>query len=143
MHLATRGNNKILRTPPPHTISFEERLSRLTRRTLAQLRTNKSPFLKSYLHKIDAKHIHHHYAPYVTSTHTTHSIFQLHPHTHHTVTPGFVDRPCWSDGAAGQMEIYTGWWTKSGMIGLPPQTMVKGHTTTTTIIILSTIFYSI
>ena len=47
-HLATRGNNKILRTPPPHTSSSEERLPRLTRRTLAQLRTNKSPFLKSY-----------------------------------------------------------------------------------------------
>ena len=34
-HLATRGNNKILRTPPPHTSSSEERLPRLTRRTLA------------------------------------------------------------------------------------------------------------
>ena len=54
-HLATRGNNKILRTPPPHTSSSEERLPRLTRRTLSQLRTNKSPFLKSYLHKVDAK----------------------------------------------------------------------------------------
>ena len=71
-HLATRGNNKILRTPPPHTSSSEEILPCLTRRTLAQLRTNKSPFLKSYLHKVDAKHIHHHYAPSVTSTHTTH-----------------------------------------------------------------------
>ena len=48
-HLATRGNNKILRTPPPHTSNSEEILPRLTRRTLAQLRTNKSPFLKSYL----------------------------------------------------------------------------------------------
>ena len=54
-HLATRGNNKILCTPPPNTSSSEERLSRLTRHTLAQLRTNKSPFLKSYLHKVDAK----------------------------------------------------------------------------------------
>ena len=54
-HLATRGNNKILRTPPPHISSSEERLPRLTRRTLARLRTNKSPFLKSYLHKVDAK----------------------------------------------------------------------------------------
>ena len=54
-HLATRGNNKILRTPPPHISNSEERLPRLTRRTLAQLRTNKSPFLKSYLHKVDAK----------------------------------------------------------------------------------------
>ena len=51
-HLTTRGNNKILRTPPPHTSSSEEILPRLTRRTLAQLRTNKSPFLKSYLHKV-------------------------------------------------------------------------------------------
>ena len=37
-HLATKGNNKILRTPPPHTSSSEERLPRLTRRTLAQLK---------------------------------------------------------------------------------------------------------
>ena len=28
---------------------------------------------------------------------------QLHPHTHHIVTPEFVDRPRWSDGAAGLM----------------------------------------
>ena len=54
-YLATRGNNKILRTPPPHISSSEEILPRLTRRTLAQLRTNKSPFLKSHLHKVDAK----------------------------------------------------------------------------------------
>ena len=54
-HLATRGNNKILHIPPPHISSSEEILPRLTRRTLAQLRTNKSPFLKSYLHKEDAK----------------------------------------------------------------------------------------
>ena len=52
-HLATRGNNKILRTHLPHITSSEERLPRLTRRTLAQLITNKSPFLKSYLHKVE------------------------------------------------------------------------------------------
>ena len=78
-HLATRGNNKILRTPPPHISSSEERLPRLTRHTLAQLRTNKSPFLKSYLHKVDAKTHHHHYAPSVTSTHTTHIISSTAP----------------------------------------------------------------
>ena len=55
MHLAIRGNNKILRSPPLHIGSPEEILPRLTRRTLAQPRTNKSPFLKSYLHKVDAK----------------------------------------------------------------------------------------
>ena len=48
--LATRGNYKIMRTPPPHISSSEEILPRPTPSTLAQLRTNKSPFLKSYLH---------------------------------------------------------------------------------------------
>ena len=43
MHLATRGNNKMLCTPPPHISSSEERLPRLTRRTFAQLRTNILP----------------------------------------------------------------------------------------------------
>ena len=54
-HLATRANNKILHTPPPHIGTSEEILPRLTCRTLAQLRTHKSPFLKSYLHKVDTK----------------------------------------------------------------------------------------
>ena len=77
-HLATRGNNKILRTPPPHTSSSEERLPRLTRRTLAHLRTNKSPFLKSYLHKVDAKT---HPSPLcpLCNTHTTHIISSTAP----------------------------------------------------------------
>ena len=39
---------------PPQVSSTEENLPRHTRGTLAQLRTNKSPFLLSYLHKIDA-----------------------------------------------------------------------------------------
>ena len=52
-HLAARDNNKILRTHPPQVSSTEENLPRHTRRTLAQLRTNKSPFLLSYLHKIN------------------------------------------------------------------------------------------
>ena len=54
-YLATRGNNKILRTPPPHISRSEEIPLHLICRTLAQLRTNKSPFLISYLHKVDAK----------------------------------------------------------------------------------------
>ena len=54
-HLATRCNNKILRTPPPDISSSEEVLTRLTHHTRAQVRTNKSPFLKSYLHKVYAK----------------------------------------------------------------------------------------
>ena len=54
-HQATRGNNKILCTTPPHISRSEEILPRITHRYLAQLRTNKSPLLKSYLHKVDAK----------------------------------------------------------------------------------------
>ena len=54
-HLATRGNIKILRTHSPHINSSEEILSRLTGCTFTQLRTNKSPFLKLYLHNVDAK----------------------------------------------------------------------------------------
>ena len=45
---------------------------------------------------------------------------QLHPHTHHIVTPGFVDIPRRSDCTAGQMDGEAGWWTTSGNIGLPP-----------------------
>ena len=53
-HLAAKDNNKILRTHPPQVSGTEENLPRHTRRTLAQLNTNKSPFLLSNLHKIDA-----------------------------------------------------------------------------------------
>ena len=100
-HIATRGNNKILRTPQPHISSSEERLPRLTRRTLSQLRTNKSPFLRSYLHKVDAIT---HPSPLcpLCNIHTHISSLQLHPHTHHIVTPGFVDRRRRSDCTAGQ-----------------------------------------
>ena len=86
MHLATRDNNKILCTPAPHISSSEDIFSRLTRRTLAQLRPNKSPFLKSYLHKVDAKHIHHHYALCNTHTHDTHHLFNC-THLRTTLSP--------------------------------------------------------
>ena len=54
-HLATRGNNKIMCTSPPHISTSEYILPHLSRRTLAQLKTNKSPFLKSYLHTDNTK----------------------------------------------------------------------------------------
>ena len=127
MHLATRGNNKILRTPPPHTISSEERLPRPTRRTLAQLRTNKSPFLNSYLHKVDAiTHPSPLCPPSVTSTHTTHIISSTAPTYAPHYHPGFVDRHRRSDCTAGQMDGEAGWWTTSGNIGLPPLARVMG-----------------
>ena len=86
-HLATRGNNKILRTPPPHISSSEEISPRLTHRTLVQLRTNKSPLLKSYLHKVDAIS---HTSPLCplcnTHTHDTHHPFNF-PHIRTRVSP--------------------------------------------------------
>ena len=102
-HLATRGNIKIMRTPPSHISCSEDILLRHTRRTLAPLKTNKPPFLKSYLHKVDAKS---HPSPLcpLCNTHTQHTSSQLHPHMHHVVTPGFVDRSLRSDGTAGQMD---------------------------------------
>ena len=102
-HLATRSNNKILCTPPPHTSSSEEILPRLTRRTLPQLRTNKSPFLKSYT-KSTTIHIHHHYAPSVTSTHTTHIISSTVPTYAPHCRPWICGQTppewlhCWPDG---------------------------------------------
>ena len=52
-HLRDRPNNKILNRQAPDIDQDEETLPRQTRRRLAQLRTNKSPFLRQYLHKID------------------------------------------------------------------------------------------
>ena len=100
-YLATRGNNKILRTPPPHISSSEERLPRLTGRTLAQLRTNKSPFLKSYLHKVDAKS---HPSPLFPLCNTTHTIsstaptYTPHCHTWICGQTTLEWWSCWLDG---------------------------------------------
>ena len=106
-HLATRGNNKILRTPPPHTSSSEEILPRLTRRTLAQPRTNKSPFLKSYLHKVDAKT---HPSPLCPlcniHTHDTHHLFNC---THIRTTLSPLD--LWTD-PAGVTALLARWTEK-------------------------------
>ena len=77
--LVTRGNNKILLLPPPHITSSEEILPRLTRRTIALLRTNKPPFLKVYYTKSTPNHIQHHYASSATLTYTTHIIYSTSP----------------------------------------------------------------
>ena len=86
-HLATRGNNKILHTSPPHNSCSEEILLRLTRRTLAQLRTNKTPSLKTYLHKFDAKTHPSQLCPLCnTHIHNTHNLFNC-THIHTTLLP--------------------------------------------------------
>ena len=120
-HLTTRGNNKILCTPPPHISSSEEILLRLTRRTLAQLRTN-----KSYLHKVDAKSHSSPLYPFVTLIHTPLIMSSTTPTYAPRCTTGFVDRPRRSDGTAGQMDGETDWWTTSGKIGLSYLARVNG-----------------
>ena len=49
----SKVNNPIINTIAPIINKKEQSLSRGLRRTLAQLRIGKSPFLLSYLHKID------------------------------------------------------------------------------------------
>ena len=124
-HLATRGNNKILRTVPPHIISSEEILPRLTHCTLAQLITNKSPFLISYLHKVDVKT---HPSPLCplcnTHTHDTHHIFHY-IHIRTTLSP--LD--LWTDPAG--VTVLVARWTKKLLVNhkredrTPPTS--KGH----------------
>ena len=119
--LATRGNNKILRTPSPHISSSEEILPRLALRTLAQLRTNKSPFLKSYLYKVNAKS---HPSPLCplcnTHTHDIHHLFNC----SHIVT---LDS--WSDSAG--VTTLLARWTQNLAGGPQPGTSdsppSKGH----------------
>ena len=103
--LTTRGNNKILRTPPPHISSSEEILPCLTRYTIAQFRTNKSPFLKSYLHKVDAKSHPSPLSPLCnTHTHDTHHLFNCThirtPHCHPWICGQISLKwwSCWPDG---------------------------------------------
>ena len=117
-HLATRGNDKILRTPPPHTSSSEEILPCNTRRTLAKLRKMYHPSSKYTYIKATTKHIHHHYAPSVTLTHTTHIISSTAP----TYAPHCHPWIC------GQMDGEAGWWTTSGKIEFyhPPLARVMG-----------------
>ena len=56
-HLSQRPPNKVLQDQTPSVPPAELLLSRETRRTLAQLRTNKSPLLVSYLFSIgDPRH---------------------------------------------------------------------------------------
>ena len=120
-HLATRGNNKILFTPPPHISSSEEILPRLT---FAKLRQNNSPFLKSYLHKVDAKS---HPSPLCPFCNT-------HIHNISSTAPKYATRfHLWICGhtppkcvcTAGQMDREAGW-SSSEEIGFPPLEMVMG-----------------
>ena len=73
-------------TPSQYISSSEEILPRLTRRTLAQQLNHPSSnhtYTQSMLN-----HIHHHYAPFVTRTHTAHIICCCCLPTHMTFASG-------------------------------------------------------
>ena len=112
----TKRNNKILQALqalPPNICNSEETpppRHRHTRHTLAQLRTNKSPFLKSYLHKID---VHKHASPL--------GHFNCkHKRCTQCCHPGFVDKLRGDGRAAGKMERQYGRRTNHRTIGSPP-----------------------
>ena len=73
-HLLQRNHNKLRQQFAPKISLSELSLPRETRRTLAQLRTNKSPILISYLHKVDGTH-------YPSAKHTTYNRAAIQLHT--------------------------------------------------------------
>ena len=75
-YLNNRKMNKLLHTTAPTINTTEATLSKAHRRTLAQLRTNKSPFLHSYLYKVDASNTPSPLCPLCTTqTHDTTHLF--------------------------------------------------------------------
>ena len=100
-HLATRGNKKILRTPPPHLSRSEDFPESL----VAPLPNSEQINLPSSNHiytKSTPTHIHHHYAPSITSTHTQHLFNCTHIRT--TLSP--LD--LW-EGTVEVMELLARW----------------------------------
>jgi len=111
-HIQSLKPNKIINQPAPPINKDEQTLLRKTRRTLAQLRTNKSPFLKSYLHKIDPQN---HPSPLCplcnTQNHDTKHLFTCSSLPTHLTTTDLWNDPVavagllalWNDakGAAG------------------------------------------
>ena len=100
----TIPHNKIINRTPPEINNTEQALPHYTRRLQAQLRTNKSPILHAYLHKISQE------------THTTPNCPLCHSQTHDTkhlfdcprVPTDLVPEPLWDDpgggcGAAGPL----------------------------------------
>ena len=124
-YLATRCNNKILRTSPPYiSISGRYFPCSLVAPLPKSEQINHSFSSNTYT-KLTPNSIYHHYAPFVTLTHTTHIISSTSPIYAPRCHPGIVDRPRRGNGPAGQMDGEAGWWTTSGKIGLPPLERVR------------------
>ena len=87
-YLSNRKPNKITESVPPSIDKTEQNLDRRTRRTLSQIRSNHSPFLTHYLHKINPTT---HPSPLCplckTLDHTTKHLFFC-TRIHTSLTPG-------------------------------------------------------
>ena len=79
MHLATRCNNKILRTPPPQLAALKRYFSASLVAPLPNSKQINYPSSSQMYIKSTPNHIHHHYVPSVTLTHTTHIISSTAP----------------------------------------------------------------
>ena len=115
-HLATRGNNTILRTPPPHIIAMKRYFPASLVVPLSNSEQINHPSSNHTYTKSTPKHIHHYYTRFVTLIYTTHIISSTTPTYAPHCTPKFVDRPHRRDCTAGQMDEDAGWWTTSGTI---------------------------
>ena len=129
-HLATRGNNKILRTPPSPLAGLNRYFLASLVAPLPNSEQINHPSSSHIYTKSTSNHIHHHYSPSVTLTHTTHIIASTAP----TLSPlDLWAYPAGGDCTAGQMVVESGWGPQAGT-SAPPTS--KGHgsgqTTTTT-----------
>ena len=89
-------HNKILNTTAPEISKTEQALPHYTRRLLAQLRSNKSPILHEYLHKITPET---HPAPNCPLCHTQHQ----------TSSTAQGCRPTWTPRCCGTILGGGGW----------------------------------
>ena len=125
-----RNHNKLIHQHAPKISHSELSLPRETRRTLAQLRTNKSPILISYLHKVDETH---HPSPLcpLCKTHPTFSIVHIYIHQAIYWISGCLPRewcPCWSGGR----DAWQGFSREIGLSDLSTATRRRGRSTATT-----------
>ena len=92
-HLPTRDNNKILRSPPVHISGYEEMLPASLVAPLPNSELIIHPSSNHTYTKSMPNHIHHHYAPSVTLTYTTHIISLNAPTYAPYCHPGYCPGP--------------------------------------------------
>ena len=109
-YLTNRQPNKIILVPPPPVNITEQKLNRQTRRTLAQIRSNHSPFLKEYLNKIKLRHTLHlfvHSAKHPRTTQNISSPAHTYTQSSHPGTSGRIPSAAWGCSTNGSWRSAT------------------------------------